>query len=154
MFFSSLFHRGVDIAAGQLIDRAGQALGLQFPSGRELDALSKAASVKDLYKPKINGTRFSLSGVEHKMHALIDSGASKENAAYFTLASMIWTVGRVTENAKKIYGDLPVLFSGGVASNSLLRELTPEGIFAEPRYSTDNAMGAAILTYRSIAENG
>ena len=143
-----------DVSAGQLIDRAGQALGLQFPSGRELDALSKAASVKDLYKPKINGTHFSLSGVEHKMHALIDSGASKENAAYFTLASMIWTVGRVTENAKKLYGDLPVLFSGGVASNSLLRELTPEGIFAEPRYSTDNAMGVAILTYRSIAENG
>lgn len=143
-----------DVSAGQLIDRAGQALGLKFPSGRELDSLSKVASVKELYKPKINGTHFSLSGVEHKMHSLIQSGASPENAAYFTLASMIYTVGKVTDNAKRKYGDLPVLFSGGVASNSLLRELIPDGIFAEPRYSTDNAMGIAILTYRSIAENG
>jgi len=43
-----------------------------------------------------------------------------------------------------------VLFSGGVASNSLLREMCPDGVFAEPKYSTDNAMGIAILTMRAV----
>jgi N6-L-threonylcarbamoyladenine synthase len=56
---------------------------------------------------------------------------------------------RVTERAKDEYGDLPVLYSGGVASNSILRKSVPDGIFAQPQYSTDNAMGTAILTYRA-----
>ena len=39
-------------------------------------------------------------------------------------------------------------FSGGVASNSMLRERMREfsPVFAEPQYSTDNAMGIAVLT--------
>ena len=43
---------------------------------------------------------------------------------------------------------LPVVFSGGVASNSMLRERMREfsPVFAEPQYSTDNAMGIAVLT--------
>ena len=41
-----------------------------------------------------------------------------------------------------------VLCSGGVASNSMLRERMREfsPVFAEPQYSTDNAMGIAVLT--------
>ena len=65
---------------------------------------------------------------------------------------MVSAVSAATENAIKAYGDIPVLYSGGVASNSLLRRLTPDGIFAEPRYSTDNAMGCAILTYRAVKD--
>ena len=143
-----------DVSAGQLIDRAGQALGLQFPAGRALDALSKSASVRDMYKPKVAGMSFSLSGVEQKMHRLIDSGESAENVAYFTLASMIAAVEGATKNAMAKYGDLPVLYSGGVASNSLLRETVQGGIFAEPQYSTDNAMGTAILTWRAVNADG
>ena len=43
-----------------------------------------------------------------------------------------------------------VVFSGGVASNSLLRESTKRfhPIFSQPQYSTDNAMGVAILANR------
>lgn len=143
-----------DVSAGQLIDRAGQALGLQFPAGKALDALSKSASVRDMYKPKVAGMSFSLSGVEQKMHRLIDSGESAENVAYFTLASMIAAVEGATKNAMAKYGDLPVLYSGGVASNSLLRETVQGGIFAEPQYSTDNAMGTAILTWRAVNADG
>ena len=45
----------------------------------------------------------------------------------------------------------PVLFSGGVASNALLRrEMGEQVLFAEPHYSTDNAMGVAILTLRAL----
>ena len=45
-----------------------------------------------------------------------------------------------------------VLCSGGVASNSMLRERMREfsPVFAEPQYSTDNAMGTAVLTARQM----
>ncbi|MGM9521655.1 MAG: DNA-binding protein [Oscillospiraceae bacterium] len=139
-----------DVSAGQLIDRTGQALSLQFPSGKALDALSKGAVKRLSYRPKPDGMSFSLSGVEHKMHQMIDAGSQPEEIAYFSIASMISAVKGATDAAKKKYGDIPVLYSGGVASNSLLREMVPEGIFAEPRFSTDNAMGTAILTMRAV----
>jgi N6-L-threonylcarbamoyladenine synthase len=37
-----------------------------------------------------------------------------------------------------------------VASNRLLRERLTGAVFAEPRYSTDNAMGIALLTRRAL----
>jgi len=57
---------------------------------------------------------------------------------------------QATLNAQKVYPELPVVFSGGVASNSMLRKVMApvEPIFSEPQYATDNAMGVAVLTYR------
>ena len=139
-----------DVSAGQLIDRTGQLLGLAFPSGKALDGLAGGAVEREKYDMKLNGLTFSLSGAEHKMKQLAERGAPPEETAYFALASVISGVSRVTKRALEKYGNLPVLYSGGVASNSLLRSMTPEGIFAQPRFSTDNAMGTAILTYRAV----
>jgi len=49
---------------------------------------------------------------------------------------------------------LPVVFSGGVASNSMLRQFTEplDPVFAKPEFSTDNALGVAVLTYFSQEE--
>ena len=47
----------------------------------------------------------------------------------------------------KAYGKHPVVFSGGVSSNSLLREIINnryEAYFAEPEFSLDNAAGVAV----------
>lgn len=138
-----------DVSAGQLIDRTGKLLELSFPAGKAIDGLAAEADKKLSYLPKTQDMTFSLSGVEHKMKQLFDNGEDKRNIAYFSIASVISAVHKATEQAKKKYGHMPVLYSGGVASNSLLRQLTPDGIFAEPKYSTDNAMGTAILTYRA-----
>jgi len=143
-----------DVSAGQLIDRTGQLLGLQFPSGKAIDALAAKCENKQQYNMKLNGLTFSLSGVEHKMKQMFERGEAHEDIAYFALASVISGVERVTKAAVKEYGNMPVLYSGGVASNSLLRELMPGGIFAKPQFSTDNAMGTAILTYRAVKKNG
>ena len=70
---------------------------------------------------------------------------------------MAKAVCKATENALKQYPNTPVVFSGGVASNCLLRKMTEkyDPVFAEPRFSTDNAMGVAILAMRAMeAENG
>lgn len=139
-----------DVSAGQLIDRAGQLLGLPFPSGKALDALARGAETERCYEPKVNDCNFSLSGVEHKMKQMFETNVQASDIAYFALASVVAAVRRATENAIKKYGELPVLYSGGVASNSLLRDKTPGGIFAEPKYSVDNALGVAILTYRAV----
>ena len=118
-----------------------------------VDALAAEAKEQTRYDPRLDGLDFSLSGVEHKMKQLVEKGAPAPDAAYFALSSVVSTVIRVTERARQRYGDLPVLFSGGVASNSLLRKRVSDGIFAQPQFSTDNAMGAAILTYRAV-KNG
>ncbi|NMA25530.1 MAG: DNA-binding protein [Clostridiales bacterium] len=143
-----------DISAGQLIDRAGQLLGLPFPSGTALDELARTSGHSNYYEPKVSGCSFSLSGVEHKMKRLYETDVQHENIAYFTIMSVVAAVRRATENAAGEYGNLPVLFSGGVASNSILRREMPGGIFAEPKYSVDNALGVAILTYRAVKANG
>ena len=55
-----------------------------------------------------------------------------------------------TKNAQKAYPGLEVVFSGGVASNSMLRQvMEPMGaVFSQPQFSTDNAMGVAVLANR------
>ena len=179
-----------DISAGQLIDRTGQLLGLDFPAGKALDALAgQRLEIKDQgsgsvggvldvpqvsvstrlcsgaqccyserskesvsphspewFRVKVNGCEFSLSGVENQVRAFRDRGASEAETAYFALRSALEAVKKVTKNACKEH-DLPVIFSGGVASNSMLRRMMPEAIFGTPQYSTDNAMGIAVLTW-------
>lgn len=139
-----------DISAGQLIDRTGQLLGLPFPSGKHLDALSREAAGKSLFKVKCTGMEFSLSGVQNKVQQFhLESGNAAETAAY-ALRCVAYAVHKATENALQLYPGLPLVFSGGVASNSMLRELTADldPVFSEPQYSTDNAMGVAVLAHR------
>ena len=139
-----------DISAGQLIDRTGQLLGLPFPSGKHLDALSKDAIGKEIFKVKCHEMNFSVSGLQNKVEAF-HSNNPAETAAY-AMRCIAYAVRKATENALKAYPGLEIVFSGGVASNSLLRELLKDlnPVFCEPKYSTDNAMGVAVLTHRLL----
>ena len=143
-----------DISAGQLIDRTGQLLELPFPSGKHLDALSREATDNSIFKVKCPELEFSLSGVQNKVeqyHA--QNGVPAETAAY-ALRCVANAVITATKNAQKRYPGLEVVFSGGVASNSMLRELTAplKPVFAQPQFSTDNAMGVAVLGHRLMEE--
>ena len=140
-----------DISAGQLIDRSGQLLGLSFPAGKELDRLSTEAERNDVFKVKCPKFSFSLSGVQNKVQQYFNACADPVETAAYTLRCVSLAVYQATENALKEYPDLPVVFAGGVASNAMLRRITAplKPIFAEPQYSTDNAMGVAILAHRA-----
>ena len=143
-----------DISAGQLIDRTGQLLELPFPSGKHLDTLSKEAILSDNFKVKCSDMAFSLSGVQNKVQQFhVQHGAPAETAAY-ALRCVSKAVYVATEQARKAYPGLSVVFSGGVASNSLLREVVAplQPIFAQPQFSTDNAMGVAVLAHRITEE--
>jgi len=139
-----------DISAGQLIDRTGQLLGLPFPAGKHLDALSRNAVKKDIFRVKCPDLSFSLSGVQNKVQQYFDNNNDPAETAAFALRCVCYAVYKATENALKKYTDYPVVFAGGVASNSMLRELVAplDPIFAQPQYSTDNAMGVAVLAHR------
>lgn len=140
-----------DISAGQLIDRTGVLLGLRFPAGKALDELSQQSGSEESFRVKVRELEFSLSGVENQVKALAEQGKEPADIARFVLNTVADTVRRATVEAQDRYPGLPLLCSGGVASNRRLRYVLTEfcqGVFALPQYSTDNAMGVAILAHR------
>ena len=142
-----------DISAGQLIDRTGVLLGLSFPAGKGVEKLSRQAQKREYYKVKVNGLTFSLSGMENKVRQMVQRGEEPAEIAWFAQETVCRVVQACTKAAMEAYPGLPVLCSGGVASNGRLKELLRQNcgaLFAQPQFSTDNAMGTAILTWRAL----
>ncbi len=137
-----------DISAGQLIDRTGQLLGMQFPSGKAIDAAAAESDCCEFFRVKVSDYSFSLSGVQNQIQTFYQKNADPSATAAFCLRSVIHAIRKATLNVLKAYPDYPVVFSGGVASNRLLRETVSDlgAVFAAPEYSTDNAIGIAVLT--------
>ena len=142
-----------DISAGQLIDRTGVLLGLDFPAGKALSALAGEAEGVAPFPVKLDGLSFSLSGMENQVQRRLAEGETPARVAAFALETVCHVVLRATQAAREAHPGLPVLCSGGVASNSRLRELLTracQAVFAQPQYATDNAMGTAVLTWRAL----
>ena len=139
-----------DISAGQLIDRTGQLLQLPFPSGKHIDKLSTESVNTDLFRVKCPEMEFSLSGVQNKVQQYFSKCNDPAETAAFALRCVSHAVLQATKNALQVYPGYEVVFSGGVASNSMLRNVIKplNCIFSEPQYSTDNALGVAVLTHR------
>ena len=139
-----------DISAGQLIDRTGQLLNLPFPSGKHLDALSQDARLQETFRVKCTDRTFSLSGVQNKVQQFHAAHGEPAETAAYALRCVAKAVFLASQQAMKDYPGLRIVFSGGVASNSMLRQtLKPlDPVFAQPQFSTDNAMGVAVLAHR------
>ena len=136
-----------DISAGQLIDRTGKLLGLQFPAGKAIDALSRTSACKNKYRVKLHGLEFSFSGIQNQAEKFLADTQSPADTARFVMNCIVGCIADATRAALVQHQGLAVVFSGGVASNSMLRERMREfsPVFAEPQFSTDNAMGVAVL---------
>lgn len=141
-----------DISAGQLIDRTGVMLDLPFPAGKYLDELSKTAEMTDVFKVKCPEMEFSLSGMQNKVQQFYSKNQNDVETAAYALRCVGEAVYLATKNARKAYPGMPVVFSGGVASNCMLRKRMAcfEPVFAAPQFSTDNAMGVAVLADRIV----
>ena len=139
-----------DISAGQLIDRTGQLLELPFPSGKHIDALSQEATMQETFRVKCNNREFSLSGVQNKVQQFHAAHGEPTETAAYALRCVAKAVYLASQQALKDYPGLRIVFSGGVASNSMLRQVIAplDPIFSEPQFSTDNAMGVAVLAKR------
>lgn len=139
-----------DLKAGQAVDRTGVLLGLDFPCGKELDALCEKSDREFKIKPSMQGLNCSLSGVENKVKKMLENNESREDIAKFALSFVSASVLEMCKRVIKEYGELPILFSGGVSSNSLLRKTINENLnayFAESEFSLDNASGTAVYAY-------
>lgn len=149
LFSVELIARTLDLNAGQLIDRVGRILGLAFPSGMELDRLAVSCKA-DFPKPKpaFRGLDCHFSGAENQCRDLLAKGLPREAVARYAVEYVGMAVEGMTQRVLAAYGDKPLLYAGGVMSNSLISKRISEkygGRFAEPRFSSDNASGPAIL---------
>lgn len=154
---AEIIAQSIDLKAGQAIDRTGVLLGLTFPCGREIDALSQKSDKNYKIKPSMKGFDCSLSGVENKVKAMIESGERREDTAKFVLTYISSTLEKMTELIIKKYGDLPLVYAGGVMSNSFIKSNIlnkfDNAYFAKPEFSCDNAAGTAIYAYLKDKQN-
>jgi len=141
--------KSLDLKAGQLIDRVGVMLGMPFPAGPHME--SCAAKAEGSYRPhaSMEGANCHLSGVQNQCEAMYKKGAPAQEVALFCLKSIEAALIGMTEALLREYGKLPIVYAGGVMSNSMLQQTMSSrfgGHFAKPAFSSDNAAGIAVLT--------
>ena len=143
-----------DINGGQLIDRVGVMMGLSFPAGREMEELAAAYKGKIYSHPVcVREGRCSMSGAENIAKKLYERDGDKTAVAAFVFDFICRTLIKMTEQTLDKYGEMPVIYAGGVMSNMLMRdELSRrfDAHFAMPEFSADNAAGVALITQRKL----
>ena len=137
----------VDANAGQIIDRTGVRLGFSFPCGPQLDSAALEYRGKiTVGKLSVKGLDFNLSGLENKAETMIKKGSDTSEVSAFVLEYIARSIERMLGNTFEIYGQLPVVFAGGVMSSAYIKKrLCHIGLFSEPQYSADNAAGVALI---------
>lgn len=151
-FNVALLGQTLDLNFGQLIDRIGVSLGLSFPCGKEMDQMAQKSSLEDYKRIKIlgegttqNHLGFNISGMENYFKKYIGEMPPEDLSRY-----VFNTIGHVIgESIKEFDPNLPVIISGGVASNTIIKTILKQRyknlFFAKPEYSRDNALGIALL---------
>ena len=144
----------LDLKAGQVVDRVGVMLGLQFPCGVQLEKLAVISTQKYKIKPTLKGLNCCLSGVENQCATMHKNNIPQEDIARYCLEYIKETLAQMAKLAIKQYGEMPIVFAGGVMSNSIIRNDISSILncnFAKPEFSCDNAAGIALYAYlRSI----
>lgn len=147
---AELIAESTDLKAGQAVDRAGVLMGLKFPCGVQLDKMAQSSDKEYKIKPSMQGLNCSLSGVENKVKKMIENGEAHNDIAKFVISYICATLDEMTSRLLEKYGDLPLVFAGGVMSNSIINKTLSEkygAYFAAPEFSSDNAAGIAIYAY-------
>ncbi|MBQ3669372.1 MAG: O-sialoglycoprotein endopeptidase, partial [Clostridia bacterium] len=146
-----------DLNAGQLVDRIGVLLGLDFPAGAKLEALAVNGKSESLVPTSKNGEECSFSGAENKLKQLLANGLTPEDVAREVYSFLERSIAHLITSACKKTRTNKVLLAGGVASSGLLRKMVNERIqrrhsdiklyWAKPELSGDNACGVALIGY-------
>jgi len=154
-FHVELIGGSSDLHAGQAIDRIGVKMGLGFPCGREIERLANENAKKiPPCKISVDGYSCNLSGLENLALKLYKDTSDKCLTSAYVLSFIAKTLEKLTDNIRKNLGNIKIVFAGGVMSNKIIRTYISKKFndvyFAESEFSTDNACGTAILTYKSI----
>jgi N6-L-threonylcarbamoyladenine synthase len=147
-FKVEIIAKTLDLHLGQVIDRVGVKLGIDFPCGEELEILALKGKSPKNPKPCIKRFDCALSGAENIAEKMIASGESRENIAAFTIDFAAKTLCEMTLKIKENFPEYSIVYSGGVMANnyikSELRKIT-DADFASIELSGDNAVGIALL---------
>ncbi len=152
-FETEIIAKTLDISVGQVIDRVGVMLGLEFPAGEQLERLAENGSSLKKITPALKGYNPALSGVQNFSKDLLEKGADSEDIAFTALEYVSLTLTEMVKKIKKEYADLPLVFSGGVMANKKLKNdilKVTDADFASPELSGDNAVGTAYLSLRQL----
>ena len=153
-----------DISYGQVLDRAGVAMGLPFPCGQALDdmALAEDHSADVLTGIRVAEASLNLSGFDTQIrNKLAERTAAGEPAgplirdAFEKISESM--IRMIVQGAEKTDTD-SIYMSGGVSSSRFIRtyitdRLQKKGIrvhFASADMSSDNAVGTAFLGSRFL----
>ena len=147
-----------DLHAGQLVDRAGVAMGLPFPSGEALEALARNGKSEGRLGCSMERGDLTchLSGAETRVQQWIRRRElPEEDIAREIYDLLARTIVRMLKAGAAQTGQTRALVTGGVASSPLLRQMLkerknrtrgcPELIFGKPERSGDNAVGVALI---------
>ena len=148
VFKCEIVAQSLDLKAGQAIDRCGVMLGLDFPAGAELDRLAQKSEKRFNLKPVLKDGNPCLSGVENQCEKMFKSGENACDIARFVIEYIGETARLMTDYLTDKYGKLPIIYAGGVMSNSIISAKLCDDksrFFAEPQFSSDNAAGVSVL---------
>jgi N6-L-threonylcarbamoyladenine synthase len=157
LFDVTLIAKTLDLNAGQLVDRVGVMLGLQFPCGKELTQLALQCEKQIQIKPTLKGHDIHLSGVQNQCETMFQKGVAKQEIARYVIEYIKVAIEAMTNGVQSEYGQLPLVYAGGVMSNEIIKEYMQKnynGLFANPEFSADNAAGVSIITAIKDNENG
>lgn len=156
-FVSEIIGGTKDISAGQLIDRVGVAVGLEFPCGKELEKL--ALGYKETVSLPVNSQNgyINFSGIETKTLSLVNN-TEPADLACSLFKSISQALSRALNFCVNEYKCSDILIVGGVIANSIIKNDLCKNVnadvnFASVEYSTDNAFGIALLCERMIKGN-
>ncbi len=138
-----------DISCGQLIDRVGTMLGYNFPCGK----LLQDNCVGELTgKIKLSSIDFdyNFSGFQNIIQKMNDNSFDAHEICRYTLDVVYSFILKSVNDLRIKYGNIPVIFSGGVMSNLQISQALNNRLnniyFSDPRFSIDNALGTAFLS--------
>ncbi|MBT3235869.1 MAG: tRNA (adenosine(37)-N6)-threonylcarbamoyltransferase complex transferase subunit TsaD [Bdellovibrionales bacterium] len=168
----------IDDAAGEAFDKGGKILGLDYPAGRMIDQLAQRGDPHKFKFPiglkgsgdailSFSGVKTSLKKMvtEHPEYLeMVPKNTANQPESYplefchlvasyqhGIISALILKLKFAVKQAIKISGrdDLPIVVGGGVACNSLLRQVItddyPNSNLVNPSYCTDN--GAMVANY-------
>jgi N6-L-threonylcarbamoyladenine synthase len=132
-------------------------MGLYFPCGREMDELcSRGEYPTAKTKISVKGVECNLSGLENLSASLYEKTEDRGLVSAYCFDFIADTLQKLTDNLREKYSDIPVIYAGGVMSNSRIKtRLSHIGNvwFSEPQFSSDNAAGVALLARRAYIKN-
>ena len=155
----------LDLHAGQLVDRAGVAMGLPFPAGPAMEEIAVHGESRGLLGCSMTANHLEchFSGAEAQITRWIRDGSMKqEDIAREIYDLLARTISRMLTAGCKKTGLREVLVAGGVAASALLRNMlesrlsairnAPEAVFGKTEMSGDNAVGVAMIGLKQLSE--